>query len=222
MPTRTERLVALTFLEKLSKINILQSKNSSQTLTKWLRQLKGPATGCKIKNTVIQKTEFLAASMFLHRHGLVEGRLEVLSKNEIDTLARLLCLERSKGKAVLVRQIRQICEKYTNGMSDSSDSSNTGEGSTSASQTSPQDLFAFAKRRRNTALDTSSEDDPDAELRDDSSGEAWRSRQTKKKGLVVKARSSARAEQDSFSSSSHEEETGPDADLGPTSHQERD
>jgi len=62
--------------------------------------------------------------MFLHRHGLVEERLEALSQNEIDTLANLLYLDWSKGKTALrlVKQLRKSCEQYTNGMPDSSDS----------------------------------------------------------------------------------------------------
>ena len=108
MPSRTERLAAPTFLGKLSKKNILHSRNDGPTLTKWLGELKGPAKGWKAKDTIKQKTEFLAASMFLHRHGLVKGRLEALSKNEIDTLAILLCLDRSKDKKFLVKQLRKF------------------------------------------------------------------------------------------------------------------
>jgi len=108
--------------------------------------------------------------MFLHRHGLVEERLEALSQNEIDKLANLLYLDWSKGKTALVKQLRKSCEQYTNGMPDSSDSLNTGEGFASASQTSQQDLFGFAKRRKSGAPNTSSEDEPDAEPQDDTLG----------------------------------------------------
>ena len=111
--------------------------------------------------------------MFLHRHGLVEERLEALSQNEIDTMANLLYLDWSKGKTALVKQLRKSCEQYTNGMPDSSDSPNTGEGFASASQTSQQDLFGFAKRRKSGAPNTSSEDEPDAEPQDDTPGGTW-------------------------------------------------
>jgi hypothetical protein len=167
MPTRTERLAAPTFLGKLSKGNILHSRHSGQTLTKWLSELKGPAKGWSAKDSIKQKTEFLAASMFLHRHGLVKGRLESLSSNEIDTLAILLCLDRSKDKKVLVKQLRKFCEDHTDGLSDSSDSSNTGEGSTSTPQTSPQELFGFAKRRKSSAPSTPSEDELDTDSHGD-------------------------------------------------------
>ena len=201
MPTRTERLAAPTFLGKLSKRNILHSRHDGHTLTKWLRKLKGLAKGWKAKDTIKQKTEFLASSMFLHRHGLVEERLEALSQNEIDTLANLLYLDWSKGKTALrlVKQLRKSCEQYTNGMPDSSDSPNTGEGFASASQTSQQDLFGFAKRRKSGAPNTSSEDEPDAEPQDDTPGGTWCREPSKEKSPAAKTRRSSRAEQVSFS-----------------------
>ena len=216
MPTRTERLAAPTFLGKLSKGNILHSRHSGQTLTKWLSELKGPAKGWSAKDSIKQKTEFLAASMFLHRHGLVKGRLESLSSNEIDTLAILLCLDRSKDKKVLVKQLRKFCEDHTDGLSDSSDSSNTGEGSTSTPQTSPQELFGFAKRRKSSAPSTPSEDELDTDSHGDTPGGTRRRKLSKKKSSAVKARRSQRVEQDSFSSSSsaHDEDTELEPDLG--------
>ena len=213
MPSRTERLAAPTFLGKLSKKNILHSRNDGPTLTKWLGELKGPAKGWKAKDTIKQKTEFLAASMFLHRHGLVKGRLEALSKNEIDTLATLLCLDRSKDKKFLVKQLRKFCEDHTDGMSDSSDSSNTGEGSTSTPQTSPQELFGFAKRRMRTASSTPSEDEGDNAPQGDKTGGTRRKKLSKTTSSAAKFQRSPTAEQDSFSSSSsHDEDAEPELD----------
>ena len=156
--------------------------------------------------------------MFLHRHGLVEERLEALSQNEIDKLANLLYLDWSKGKTALrlVKQLRKSCEQYTNGMPDSSDSPNTGEGFASASQTSQQDLFGFAKRRKSGAPNTSSEDEPDAEPQDDTPGGTWCREPSKEKescgqdATLIKSGASF-----FFSSSSHDEDTEPDLDHGP-------
>ena len=85
MRTRTERLQATTFFEKLSRYNRYRQKLSHTELNEILA-LFPQITAVDSRTTVATKVEYLSAANFLVYHGKKPERLEALSNAELQTL----------------------------------------------------------------------------------------------------------------------------------------
>jgi len=94
MPTRTVRMQATTFLEKLSRHNAIRKSMSHAKLDEHLQlfpEVTGVPKGANRKN----KQEYLAATNFLVYHGNDEARMQALSDEELQTLNTMFSHSRS-------------------------------------------------------------------------------------------------------------------------------
>ncbi len=125
MQSNGERPRAIGFLSKLSRHNDLRTRISSKVLSRWLETMGAPASGWSDRDSAQQKAEYLAAALYVRRHGQTRSRLSGLATQEVDTIAKLYCLDRSKHHAALIDDIMELRINFETEWSDSSGNSDT-------------------------------------------------------------------------------------------------
>ena len=121
MQSNGERLRTIGFLSKLSRHNDLRTHISSR----WLETMGAPASGWSDRDSAQQKAEYLAAALYVRRHGQTKSRLSGLTTQEVDTITKLYCLDRSKHHAALIDDIMELRINFEAELSDSSGNSDT-------------------------------------------------------------------------------------------------
>ncbi len=81
--------------------------------------------GWNERDSAQQKAEYLATALYVRWHGQTRSRLSGLTTDEVDTIAKLYCLDHSKHQAVLIDDIMELRINFKTELSDSSGNSDT-------------------------------------------------------------------------------------------------
>ena len=170
MPTRTVRLQASTFLEKLSKNNCFRKKHTHKQLDEMLA--KYPEIRVKPGATIATKMEYLAAVNFLVYYGKNVAQLDALSDSALQTLNTMLNHPAESDRAELLSRITEFTQDLDQGDDFSEDSSGTDAGTQSGKTPEPpkkkKKLTKHVKSKALASQTPSDDDDGDESFSDDS------------------------------------------------------